>query len=384
MSEETCEFRQRMPSEFEWEFAETIDMTARMMVWVGVALLSFLVEILPQGFGQQGIDEAGLPPHMTRDVLQFCMHDLGTRFFPVSIEDVEPSVRTVCGQVVDHDSKPLAGVCVVFVRKHKHHSGHDICLENIAVTDREGCFEVTAATSCDLLVFRDESRLVWTASPERSANPQAFSRPEPAILNWNVPLALAKPGDEVTIHGRLAVDDGSELRESIVVQDDGTVRRPLMPGSYFITKSSSIGLWEQEIGPVDAVSGQTVEPQRIRGQATIAGPGIPSDASCHFVIVRQARGLNDSNWNDTLDVYTSTNGLVTEVITPAADGFFLSNRLIPGSYLVHQILNLQRKHPVRPIMTWQVLVTDQREPIRLSHPVYDDSLNGNIRRLLDE
>lgn len=341
---------------------------------------------VPAPDGQLQRENAAVDPQTMEHALQFMHYNLRAEFSSVSIDDAQPSVRQVQGQVVDHIGKPISDVIVVFVHSDPA-DRPDIYRENVSVTDKTGRFICRATSDYDLLAFRDPSGHVWTAIPDVSDEQQLFSRAEPGMLKWTVPPSLVAAGDEIAIHGAPYSPSGDDFLIYASVQEDGVVQQSLMPGHYYLTtaKSSPGGRWNIEIGPINVVPGQAVQPAWIRGSGTIVGPGIPCDEACHFIIQREGCGLNHSSSRYQLKGRVSTNGCAAEVIIPDPDdGFFMSQRLMPGRYLVHQFANRVLNVPARSIKTWRVSITDQRQAIRLAEPVYEDSLSGKIQRILDE
>ncbi len=303
-----------------------------------------------------------------------------------SMADMGIPGRTVEGQLVDHQGKPIEGV-VVAISEPIGYSGR-CYYDNFDVTDDLGRFIVDGAACKTRLIFRKPSGRIWKRNLRSDSGPIRVEWPEPSKVTIQVPSQLAAAGQTIRIQTTQYWSGMATMRHSAELDDDGLATfDDVIPGDYFVTinKSLNVAGGEKTVSidlarfSVSAGQQKTVKCDQgktsIRGSVAVKPNAFAGNQRTFVIISRNKQSYRDvPPAGDLLNLHE--------------DGSFRSRPLSPGRYTVKVIakgLGPRRSFSGgdRTIRSWRVHVDGTQDWIDVDAMPDPDPVATAVDRALE-
>ncbi len=266
--------------------------------------------------------------------------DLGIPKPSCSAAQMGVPVRTIEGQLLSHDGKPMFDVAVA-INETIGYSSH-CYFENFDTTDEQGRVSVDGAIRKNRLVFKNPQGRLWIV---RLSNDQQRVRvvwPKAGNVTLLIPKRVAAEGETVTVRTQRYWAGMSTMKYSGIVANGQVVFDDVLPADYYATVRKVIRLGESklirdiEIAQLSVRSGEdlTVDCDSTTG-TRITGDVTSQDGvqkNLQFLKLGQRYVTIERLKLQYEDVPTTG-----ELLKPANDGFFLSRHLPAGTIAVRHM-----------------------------------------------
>ncbi len=296
----------------------------------------------------------------------------------VSAAEMGYGGRLIKGQLLDETNQPMGGVSVVLMSAPGVKRGVEY-LEQFAVTDGDGKFELVATTTRHRVIFHefDEAEDVfWVAKPTDATELQEFTKPKTATLNWIAPPEVIKSNKTIAIRPKRELAAGVAPVTYVDKNAEAAFTAKVMPGEYIVTFNYPDLLTNRRLLPVE-IATLTAEPGAVavpRLPEPVAGIGGMSKDPNDKQYITVQRAVAAPVYHDVWS------WAVVDVVRPAKGGFFLTKRLPVGKYIVK--LQDTSRPPTAPIAAWCVQMEADSKSINLSKLPPPTILRGKIEALL--
>lgn len=264
---------------------------------------------------------------------------------PLVLEGKE--IRTVQGQLVDHDGEPIAGAQIALMRRIGY--GMYSYDQNFDKTDSLGRFILQGDPGKDRIVVRIDAERSWNAYLDRGQTEIRIEAPAPSEVVIAVDSSLAEPGTEMLIYSDQYWIGMSALRMTRTLDANGTITLDALPGTFRVAAEKTIEVHgKQQSSMVDLGRFAIGSGESKRVEIAPGADRIVEGAIANFAETRDAAGAIGAyvRISPQRTRYTDMWG-ASDLCACDDDGTFTTRSLDPGRYLVRMFWVYERV-PERP------------------------------------